>query len=340
MLLTVSQPVCLSPDFYGNKEARGGRPQPSFPVRVEFSVMGSRRSVKSEDVGNRELAPGAAWPLCVAAQGCLTALTFPGGPHLIPGARRLRECPGQADAHSPSEPCLNTKSLQFLPSYRKKGCSVLAGCGVALGAGQGCVPPSEGRPLAHRADTPQKSRCCKTQNPGPSWSCVLSETRKENLGPGWVLAWDCGLGCVPGSGVSGGYGQTHGQGPKPCSVATAEPQKVLPARPSGSFYVRDRVSPQGSMTRYPVFAAGRLQSENVCTLTGPQPEVKQKALGKGQAEAPRWLSLGCQSPLFNPRVLGTHRGARRLQLQSTGMQGRLQGWRPPQRNEEGCQARG
>lgn len=101
------------------------------------------------------------------------ALTFPGGPHLVPGARRLQKCPGQADAHSPSEPCLNTKSLQFLPSYRKKGCSVLAGCGVALGAGQGSVPPSEGRPLAHRADTPQKSRCCKRriQAPAGAVSC-------------------------------------------------------------------------------------------------------------------------------------------------------------------------
>lgn len=254
------------------------------------------------------------------------ALTFPGGPHLGPGARRLRECPGQADAHSPSEPCLNTKSLQFLPSYRKKGCSVLAGCGVALGAGQGCVPPSEGRPLAHRADTPQKSRCCKTQNPGPSWSCVLSETRKDSLVPGRVLAWDCRLGCVPGSGVSGGYCQTHGQGLKACSVAVVDPQKVLSARPSGTLCVRDRISPQGLKTGYPMFVAGMTEAVNVCTLTGPQPEVEQKALVKGQAEAPRWLSPGCWSLfLFNPRVLRTNRGARWVQLQSTGMQGRLQG---------------
>lgn len=215
-----------------------------------------------------------------------TALTFPGGPHLVPGARRLQECPGQADAHSPSEPCLNTKSLQFLPSYRKKGCSVLAGCGVALGASQGCVPPTEGRPLAHRADTPQKSRCCKTQNPGPGWSCVLSETRKESLGPGWVLAWDCALGCVPGSGVSGGYCQTHRQGLKPSSVATVEPPKVPPARPSGTLCVRDGISPQGLMTRYPVFVAGMTQPVNVCTMTGPRLEVEQKALVKSQAKAP------------------------------------------------------
>lgn len=40
---------------------------------------------------------------------------------------------------------------------------------------------------------------------------------------------------MPGSEVSGGYCQTHGQGLKTYSVATAEPQKVLPARPSGTL---------------------------------------------------------------------------------------------------------
>lgn len=189
-----------------------------------------------------------------------------------------------------------------------------------------CHQVNEGRPLAHRADTPQKSRCCKTQNPGPSWSCVLSETRKDSLVPGRVLAWDCRLGCVPGSGVSGGYCQTHGQGLKACSVAVVDPQKVLSARPSGTLCVRDRISPQGLRTGYPVFVAGMTEAVNVCTLTGPQPEVEQKALVKGQAEAPRWLSPGCWSLfLFNPRVLRTNRGARWVQLQSTGMQGRLQG---------------
>lgn len=53
------------------------------------------------------------------------------------------------------------------------------------------------------------------------------------------------------------------------------------------------------MTRYPVFVAGLTQAVNVCTLTGPQPEVEQKALVKGQAEAPRWLSTGCQSLLYS-----------------------------------------
>lgn len=62
------------------------------------------------------------------------------------------------------------------------------------------------------------------------------------------------------------------------------------------------------MTRYPVFAAGMTHPVNVCTLTGPQPEVEQKALVKSQAEAPGWLSLECQSLLYStPRVLRTHR---------------------------------
>lgn len=132
--------------------------------------------------GHRELASGAGWPLSVAAQGCLPEV--PGGPHLAPGSRRLQECPGQADAHSPSEPCLNTKSLQFLPSYRKKDCSVLAGCGVALGAGQGSVPPSEGRPPAHRADTPQKADVVRHRIQAPAGAMCCQ-------GPGriaWSLA--------------------------------------------------------------------------------------------------------------------------------------------------------
>lgn len=40
------------------------------------------------------------------------------------------------------------------------------------------------------------------------------------------------------------------------------------------------------MTRYPVFVAGMTQPVSVCTLPGPQAEVEQNALVKGQAEAP------------------------------------------------------
>lgn len=144
---------------------------PSFPVLVELSLVESPRSMKSKDVGKTESWPQEQAGFCVWSLRAVcwrTALTFEGGPHLAPGARRLQKCPGQADAHSPSEPCPNTKTLQFLPSYRKKGCSVLAGCGVALGTGQGSVPPSEGRPLAHRADTPQKADVVKHRIQAPA----------------------------------------------------------------------------------------------------------------------------------------------------------------------------
>lgn len=79
------------------------------------------------------------------------------------------------------------------------------------------------------------------------------------------------------------------------------------------------------MTRYPVFAAGMTHPVNVCTLTGPQPEVEQKALVKSQAEALGWLSLECQS-LLNPQGAKNPQGTRWVQLQFRGTQGRLQGW--------------
>lgn len=52
------------------------------------------------------------------------------------------------------------------------------------------------------------------------------------------------------------------------------------------------------MTRYPVFAAGMTQPANMCTLPGPQSEVEQRAVVKGQAEDPGRLSLGSQSLLY------------------------------------------
>lgn len=121
---SVGRPACLSPDSYGDEEACESL-CPPFQYLMTFPSRKAPGPCRAR-VWGRE-----SWPLCVAAQGCLLAdsSNIPGGPHLVPGARRLQKCPGQADAHSPSEPCLNTKSLQFLPSYRKKGCSVLAGWG-------------------------------------------------------------------------------------------------------------------------------------------------------------------------------------------------------------------
>lgn len=87
-----------------------------------------------------------------------------------------------------------------VPSYRKKGCSVLAGCGVALGAGQGSVPPSEGRPPAHRADTPQKADVVKHRTQAPAGAVYCQGPRRvawslAGLLPGtvdWAVCWEWG----------------------------------------------------------------------------------------------------------------------------------------------------
>lgn len=86
------------------------RPLPSFPVWV-LSLVESPRFVQSEDVGNRSLAPGAGWPLCVAAQGCLLAdsSNIPGWP--TPGSRG-KETAGMPGAGGCSQP------LRALPEHK------------------------------------------------------------------------------------------------------------------------------------------------------------------------------------------------------------------------------
>lgn len=74
--------------------------------------MESPRSVQSEDVGgHRELAPGAGWPLCVAAQGCPLAESsnIPGWP--TPGSRG-QEAAGMPGAGGCSQP------LGALPEHK------------------------------------------------------------------------------------------------------------------------------------------------------------------------------------------------------------------------------
>lgn len=126
---------------------------------------------------------------------------------------------------------------------------------------------------------------------------MLSETRKDSLVPGWVLAWDCGLGWVPGSGVSGGCSQTHRQGLQPGASESSSSQTQWHPLCKG----QDK--PPGTDDKVPcVCCWGDTASKCMCSAWVPA-----RGGAESSGEGPGFMmpfTGQSVSPLFNnPRVL-------------------------------------